>query len=180
MVTGENGCGKTTACQRAIDLLRARGVTVSGILSLPRLDASGARTGIDALDMATGERRCLAKRVSGGGKTVGDYTFNRPSLDWAVGRLMAAVACLRRAGPANVLVVDEVGPLELVQGGGFVAVLDPLADPSLVPRGLVVVRREYLEVFERRISRPDVRRFWVDEACREYVPGEIAAAYSTV
>ena len=106
-VTGEIGCGKTTACGTAIELLRARGVAVSGILSPNRLDASGAKTGIDVLDVATGERRRLAELVPGGGETTGDYTFDKASLDWASGRLLAAVTDLGRVGEINVLVVDR-------------------------------------------------------------------------
>jgi hypothetical protein len=44
-------------------------------------------------------------------------------------------------------------------------------------RWLVIVRRAYAEILERRISRPDVRRFPVDEVCRERVPAELAAAF---
>jgi nucleoside-triphosphatase THEP1 len=177
LVTGETGCGKTTVCQRAIDLLRARGVAVSGILSPARRDASGANVGTDVVDVATGERRRLADVVPSGGETIGNFTFDQQSLDWARDRLLAAVVGLGRVGEAGVLVVDEIGPLELERGVGFVEVLGPLADASRVPRGLVVVRRECLEALERQTNRPDGCRFWVDEARREYVPAEIASVF---
>ena len=178
LVTGEIGCGKTTACRRAIDLLRARGVPVSGILSPARFDINGNKIGIDALDVATGERWPLADVVPGGRTTIGRYTFDAQTMDWAIGRLQEAVAVPRRAGDRCVLVLDEIGPLELKRQGGFAALLDPLVDPDLVPRGLVIVRRAYVEILERRISRADVRRFWVDEVCRERVPIELARALS--
>jgi hypothetical protein len=56
--------------------------------------------------------------------------------------------------------------------------LDPLAERDLVTHGMIIVRRAYVEILERRLSRPDVRQFWVDEACREQVPGELARALS--
>ena len=178
LVTGGIGCGKTTVCQRTIDLLRARRVTPCGILSTPRLNASGVKIGIDALDVATGEQRRLADYVSGGGETIGDYTFDKEALNWAVARLQIAVAVLRRAEDPGVLVVDEIGPLELARQDGFAAVLGPLADLICVPRGLVVVRREYRDVLEQLISRPDVCHFWVDVPSRERLPSEIAEALS--
>jgi nucleoside-triphosphatase THEP1 len=171
LVTGEIGCGKTTACRRALDLLRARGVAPSGILSPPRLDATGDKIGIDVLDVATGEQRRLAGIVSSGGKTIGKYSFHEDALAWAIARLQAAVA----AGP-DLLVVDEIGPLELVRRGGFVATLRPLADPNCVPQGVVVVRREYVDVLDRLLGRADVCRFWVDEARRDGLPARMAMA----
>jgi nucleoside-triphosphatase THEP1 len=177
LVTGEIGCGKTTVCERAIDLLRARGLAPSGVLSLPRLDENGVKTGIDALDVVTGEQRRLANLVPGGGETIGDYTFDRASLDWVIGRLLAAIAGLTRAGECDVVVVDEIGPLELERQGGFAVVLGPLADPNLVPHGLVVVRCEFVDLLELRLGRSDARRFWVDIARRERLPGEIAAVF---
>jgi nucleoside-triphosphatase THEP1 len=97
-------------------------------------------------------------------------------MKWAIGRLQAGIADSGHTDQTDVLVVDEIGPLELERGSGFVAVLEPLADPDRVPRGLVVVRRQYVEALERLIDRPDVRRFWVDIARREGLPAEIATA----
>jgi len=129
LVTGEIGCGKTTACGRAIELLRAQGVTARGILAPARLDDGGSKIGIDAVDVATGERRPLANHVPDGGETIGAYTFDRVSLRWAIDCLWAAAS----PGPArtsHVLVVDEIGPLELTRQSGFVEILGPLGNPA--------------------------------------------------
>jgi nucleoside-triphosphatase THEP1 len=179
LVTGAVGCGKTTVCLRVLELLRARGVRPRGILSPPRLDAAGAKIGIDALDVATGERRRLADYVTSGGETVGNYTFDEGTLAWAVARLQAAVAVPWRAGDPDLLVVDEIGPLELVCQGGFVAILGPLADPTRVSHALVVVRHEYVGTLERSLGRSDVCRFWVDEAGRDDLPAEIATVFDS-
>jgi nucleoside-triphosphatase THEP1 len=171
LLTGEIGRGKTTVCRRALDLLRARGVWPSGVVTPPRLDATGTKVGIDALDVLTGEQRRLADYVPGGGTTIGDYSFDADALAWVIARLRAAVA----AGP-ELLVVDEIGPLELVRGGGLAALLEPLADPGDVPHGLVIVRRACVEALERRLGRADVRRFWVNEANRDSLPAQVATA----
>jgi nucleoside-triphosphatase THEP1 len=171
LVTGGIGCGKTTACRHALAQLRARGVAPSGILTPPRLDGRGHKVGIDVLDMSTGQMRPLATYDAGGGQTVGHYTFDQAALRWALARLTAAV----NAGPA-LLVIDEIGPLELTHGGGFVDVLGPLADPQRVPHGLVIVRAACVATLEARLDRPDAHRFWIDRANRDAMPARIAGA----
>jgi nucleoside-triphosphatase THEP1 len=179
LITGEIGIGKTTACQRAIDLLRARGVMVGGILAPARRDANGVKIGIDAKDVTTGARRPLADLVPNGGKTIGDYTFDPETMDWALTRLLAIASASKLTEPSSVLVVDEIGPLELVRRDGFAEVLSPLSNPNLVPRALLVVRREYEDILERRLGRPDLCRYRVDEAHRDHLPAEIAAVLLT-
>jgi nucleoside-triphosphatase len=174
LVTGEIGCGKTTACQRALDLLRTKGAAPRGILSPPRLSASGVKVGIDVLDVATGEQRRLADIVNSGGETIGNYTFDAQALDWALARFQAALAAV-----PDLLVVDEIGPLELVRQGGLVTLLGPLADPGRVPRGLVIVRQGYVDALEQLLGRADTRRFWVNLAQRDLLPARIASAFNS-
>jgi nucleoside-triphosphatase THEP1 len=177
LVTGEIGSGKTTACLRAVDRLRGRPVACFGVLSPALLDATGAKTGIEVLDVATGERRRLAERVSGGGDTIGEFTFEAAALDWAVDRLVDAIAVVSRSQEAGLLVVDEIGPLELDHRSGFEVVLEPLADPAKIAQALIVVRHSYTAALERRINRLETRRILVNEASRESVPEQIAAAF---
>jgi nucleoside-triphosphatase THEP1 len=171
LVTGAVGCGKTTTCRRALELLQRGGMKAGGILSPARLDACGAKTGIDVINVATGERRRLAEYVTSGGRTIGSYTFDERTLSWASGCIRAAVS-----DGCALLVVDEIGPLELVHHAGLVAALDLLADPKTVPHALVIVRRAYLERLQRRLNRRDLCCFWVDEDHRESLPHEIATA----
>jgi nucleoside-triphosphatase THEP1 len=140
-----------------------------GILSLPRFDSAGLKCGIDVLDVATGERQPLADRSAGGGKTIGNYSFDEKSLSWAVERLEAAIA-----SGADLLVVDEIGPLELVRRQGFVAVLAPLSDRETVPLGLLVVRQAHVALLEDWINRDDLRRFVVHPGSRDALPSELA------
>jgi nucleoside-triphosphatase len=171
LVTGRIGCGKTTACRFTLDLLRQEEMKTGGILSPARLDARGAKTGIDVVNVATGERRRLADYVDGGEGTIGSYTFDERALSWAGACIQTAVS-----DGCDVLVVDEIGPLELVHHDGLVAALDILADPIMVPHALVIVRQAYLESLQLRLNRLDLRCFWVDENHRQGLPQEIAAA----
>lgn len=174
LVTGEVGCGKSTVCGHVIELLRARGIIVKGILAPARLDADGTKTGIDAIDVATGERRQLADRVLGGGATIGPYTFDRAALDWSIARLLAAVASPGPGKISPVLIVDEIGPLELVQQSGLVEILGPLANPEIVPYALVIVRQAFADTLTAMLGRPDAHQFTISVDNREHIPAVIA------
>lgn len=173
LVTGSIGAGKTTVCQRTLDLLRVQGLAPAGILTPARLDASGAKIGIDVQDVASGAQRRFATRVASGGATVGAYTFDPEGLAWALDRLYEAAI----ARP-DLLVIDEIGPLELEHKRGFAAMLEPLADPARVPLGLIVVRAQYVKELARRLARNDMQRFWVDAERRNGVPAALARALS--
>jgi nucleoside-triphosphatase THEP1 len=172
LVTGDIGSGKTTACQKALALLAARGITCRGLLAPARYDPGGEKNGIDLLDVATGERRRLADTVPGGGATIGRYTFDPDALQWGLERLEDAL----RPSP-GLLVVDEIGPLEILHGGGFALVLDPLADPARVAHALVIVRRQYLGDLQAIVHRTDQRTFQVTPSSRNGMPARIAEAF---
>jgi nucleoside-triphosphatase THEP1 len=171
LVTGEIGSGKTTVCQRTLDHLLRRGMQCMGILAPPCFDAAGVKCGIDVWDVTTGERRHLADRTDGGGSTIGEYSFVEMTLRWAVERLSAAIA-----SHPDLLVVDEIGPLELVHRQGFVVALGALSEREIVPQALVVVRQAYVAMAEDLINRGDVCRFVVNPCSRDGLPGKLAAA----
>jgi nucleoside-triphosphatase THEP1 len=172
LITGEIGSGKTTACHQALRLLTARGIPCRGLLAPARYDPDGEKNGIDLLDVATGERRHLADAIPAGGATIGRYTFDPDVLGWGLERLEHALC----AGP-GLLVFDEIGPLELLHGGGFAMVLDPLADPARVTHALVIVRRQYLGDLQAILRRTDQRTYQVTPSSRDRIPTQIAEAF---
>ena len=173
LITGQVGSGKTTVCLKAWEMIRARGLAAGGILSPARHNASGAKIGIDVLDVATGRKKALADYEIGGGRTIGPYTFDPDILAWANARLRAAI----QAAP-DLLFVDEIGPLELAHGKGFAPILPLLADRRRVRHAVIVVRQACVADLEGRLARPDVRRFWVNPHRRDHLPVEIAETWS--
>jgi len=126
-LSGESGCGKTTLCTRVVALARARGLDVAGLLTLPRF-AEGHKIGLDVEAVRTGRRRPLADACTQfqprtAGSTYGPATeswhFHTDGLAWGA-------RALRRATPCDLLVMDELGPLELVRGQGWRIGLDVL------------------------------------------------------
>lgn len=160
LITGPRGSGKTRLCQRRADEARAAGHDVAGILS-PAIFDGGDKVGIAALDLRTGERRLLARRRSPADPAVlpgtPGWVFDAATLAWADAVLAAATPC-------DLLVVDELGPLELERAEGWTAALTAL-DVGNYRAALVVVRRELLSV--ARARWPAAQVLDVGSAARE-------------
>lgn len=153
IVTGERESGKTTLCLA----LAASSPRFVGLVSVPLLGDGGGRVGFAARNLATGEEWIL-------GRSDGDLDGPRHGrFSFSSGGMARAVDCLRGilassgAGSApsteTVVVIDEIGPLELEHGEGFAPVLPLLAaagDLMLVARSSLVDRVEALVPRHRR------------------------------
>ena len=156
LVTGTSGTGKTRWCERLAGAARAAGLRVAGLVS-PALLEAGRKSAIDLVDLATGSRRRLAVRPAAGeGGTAGlGWRFEEATLAWGN-------EVLATAGPCDLLVVDELGPLELGCGTGLTAAFDAVATRSF-RLAVVVVRPELLEAARARLG-PDAGTFEPAEA----------------
>ena len=133
LLTGGRGAGKTRLCEALARSAREAGLAVRGVLS-PAVLTDGEKRAIDLIDLATGERRFLAERA-------------RPDLPGTAGlgwrfdpeALTAGNAALERIGTCDLLLVDELGPLEFGRGSGFTAAFD-LLDARGHGLAIVVVR----------------------------------------
>jgi len=121
-VTGAPGMGKTLGCQRLVEMARHRGLRVSGLITEARRLSSG-RIVQTVLNLRTGERRRLADYVGvDEGEPIGlgvagrfSWMFVSESVRWGRHELDR---CL--TGSTDVLVIDQLGPLELLAGSGWV------------------------------------------------------------
>jgi nucleoside-triphosphatase THEP1 len=139
ILTGERGSGKTVLCSRLVEAARKSGWQVSGLVT-PAVFEGGQKTAIDVMDLASGARRLLARVRREGDTDIHTihWTFDNQALDWGNRILEGSVPC-------NLLVVDELGPLELLRKQGWTAALDALAS-ALFDLAVVVIRPELIEV----------------------------------
>jgi len=167
LVTGNIEVGKTTVVQQVVALARAQGYVCAGIWSPARV-VGRQKVGIEAVDLRSGERRLLAQMAAKqASEQMGRYTFDPAVLAWANQVLAAAIL----ARP-DLLVVDEVGPLELEWGSGLSPVLEPLA-AGRVSRALVVVRAWLLDALRTRLRGISTAIFTVDVETRESAPERV-------
>lgn len=146
ILTGAPGSGKTTACCRLEDRARELGLDCAGIICPARFD-DGARAGIDVVDARTRERRSLAEVDELPGRLrAGPYRFDDGAVAWGVARL-------GKACPCDLLIVDEIGLLEMDRGEGWVNALDVLRLGEY-RLAVAVVRLSLLDAFRTAIGTP--------------------------
>jgi len=137
LLTGERQAGKTAVCKRVMGLARELGHDPAGVLTPVVLDKDGFPAIRYALMVPDGEQRLLAQTNSDlGGPRTSRYSFDANVFSWVVERLRGAIS-----QDCDLLIVDEIGPLELEQGRGLAPLLSDLS-AGRHPRLLLVVRPE--------------------------------------
>ncbi len=135
VLTGRPGSGKTTALERIIDALVGQGCEVAGLIQ-PGQFQDGAKVGFSIRDLRTGDEAALARRTSReSGQHGTGFQFDEAGLNLAR-RALASVP------EGAVLVVDELGPVELRGQGHMPALRQALA--ARPPRVLILVVRRHL------------------------------------
>jgi len=106
-LTGQPGCGKTTVIANVIQMLSSRGIRPGGMISGEMREA-GVRVGFSIEDIVTHEIGILAHTDYREGPHVGKYHVNLFDVD------RIGVAAIKRAlSDADLVIVDELGPMEL-------------------------------------------------------------------
>jgi nucleoside-triphosphatase THEP1 len=165
VLTGPVQGGKTTFLEGSLARWASRGLAPGGFLSVAVTGASGA-TGYDLLELKTGRRHPYLRREGKpDAERIGPFFFVLETLE-------LARSIIREADPRELLVVDEVGPLELLGGGLWPALREALSRPGL--RCLFVVREEILEDVVVAIAPGVPRIFDVrDPDVRKLVDGSL-------
>lgn len=160
VLAGPPGCGKTTVCRRLADAARAAGWRVAGILSPGTPDDPSGRQARLVVDLATGTARELGRRVSRDDACC--WALDEEALAWG------ARAARIGADGADLLIVDELGRLELNEGRGWSDCVDLLRDGTW-RLAVAAVREEHVEALRARLGTSGARLeiVRVDEESRE-------------
>jgi nucleoside-triphosphatase THEP1 len=142
LITGETGSGKTSRLIELAKALRADGRAVAGVVA-PVVREAEQRIGYDVVDISTGERQPLC-RVNDPLQEIRVGPFGFDPAGFRFGEIVLQSALNHRA---EVIVLDEIGPLEQ-SGQGWSHCLERLLAAN-VPLLILSVRPAMLVAIER-------------------------------
>jgi len=106
-VTGPPSIGKTSVLLRSVNGLKNRGYAIGGMISR-EVREGGVRVGFEIMDFSTEERGWLAHINQRTGPKISKYRVNLTDLE-AIG----VSSILYAIRGADMIIVDEIGPMEL-------------------------------------------------------------------
>lgn len=108
LLTGPPGVGKSTLVSKVLFRLKSAGIIVGGCTTREKR-VGGARVGFEVHDLTSGRTGELASTTTRIGPRVGRYRVNLTDL-----ARVGAAGVGAAAESSELIVVDEVGPMELV------------------------------------------------------------------
>ena len=163
LITGHPGCGKTTLARRLVEEL---GVSAGGFYT-QELRARGRREGF-GLRTLDGETATLASVHVADGPRVSRYGVNPAAMDE-----VAAPAIERAIAGAQLIVIDEIGKMELLSNRFRQAVLAALGCGKPVLATIMLADQPWADALKRR---PEVSLLVLTEANRAQVAADVLSA----
>ena len=167
LLTGRPGVGKTTCLRRTLDLV---GRAAGGFFT-EEVRQGGTRVGF-ALTTLAGEHGILADTRHRAGPRVGNYGVDVETLE------RIGVPAIRDAARARWLVViDEIGKMELASAAFRQAVEDALVSPAPVLGTILAAPHPWADCIK---AMPSVTLLVVTPANRDALPGDLARRVAAV
>jgi nucleoside-triphosphatase len=166
LLTGAPGVGKTTVLIKAVEALKARGISVGGMVSREVRGCCG-RVGFEIFDLTSGKHCWLAHINLKNGPQVGKYRVKLDDLDG-----VGATAIFEALAKSQVVAIDEIGPMELYSERFKDAVKQALDGGKPV---LAVVHAKAKDaLIAAAKGRADAQIYIVTVANRERLPEELS------
>ena len=146
-LVGERGTGKTSLIMDLLGILQERKLKIAGVLS-PGIFDGPQKIAIELIHLPSRQGRLLAVLHNDNetGMQFGDWAFFQETLDWANEKLQEELSC-------DLLVLDEIGPLELDFNRGLQSGLVFLAKGeyklallSLRPKCAAAIQERFSEI----------------------------------
>lgn len=144
ILSGEREIGKTTLLLALKEQAQKAGFDVSGVIS-PAVFLEGKKVGIDLFDLRNNELIRLADLNEA------EPDSEVPTIHWAFDKnaLQHGNEVLGHSTPSDLLIVDELGPIELVKGQGWQNGLLAI-DSAAYQTAVIVIRPSLLEIALKR------------------------------
>ncbi len=141
VVSGGRGSGKTSTCKEIAEEYAIQGKRVAGVLS-PAIYQNGKKIGFYALNLETGEQKLAGSNQTGqlAGEPFRHWVIDPQVVNWVNDFLNSVQTC-------ELLIIDELGPLEFQDQKGYAAAFNCLRNAEY-QRALVVIRPECVADFE--------------------------------
>ncbi|MCL4429567.1 MAG: NTPase [Chloroflexi bacterium] len=165
LLTGAPGVGKTTVLTKVVDALKAKGVSVGGMVS-HEVREGNVRVGFEILDLASGKHGWLAHVNQKSGPMVGKYHVNLGDIE-----NIGTKAIVEATEKCDVVAIDEIGPMELYSEKFKQAVMEALESPKLVMAVVHAKAKDLLITLAK--ARDDAEIFIVNLGNRSQLPVEL-------
>ena len=162
LLEGRPGIGKTTVARRLLHLLQETGKPVGGFTT-GELRTAGRREGF-LVEAASGAQGLLAHVDLPGPPRVGRYGVDLAAFE------RVALPALRTPRTGGVVIVDELGKMELASAAFRDAVMQLLERDVAVVATVHRARHRFTDALRRR---PDIRVVRVTEATRDALPEQL-------
>jgi len=139
LITGERDAGKTIFCCNLVKKLKNSGFSVAGIVS-PGIYHDNVKIGITAMDIKSGRKVRLADYFPGWDKEKPSriWKMNANSIPWGN-------RVLNKSVPCDILIIDEIGYLELEKNEGWKKSFEILEE-KLFKTAFIVIRRDLMKI----------------------------------
>ncbi|MBU4267192.1 MAG: nucleoside-triphosphatase [Candidatus Altiarchaeales archaeon] len=167
LISGVSGVGKTSLCERIVEIAEEKGWKCGGVL------CPVAGEGSTAIDLSTGEKEEMATTDSKAeGIPVGNYIINENGISLGKKAIRNAIE-----NGSGIIFIDEIGPLERTGKGLFPEAERAMATEKDV---IIVIRKKMLEEFTGKFPGIGFRTFTINRENRdqlaEKIMGELNAA----
>lgn len=169
LLTGRPGCGKTTVLTKAVGILDEAGCRAFGFTT-PEIRKGRSRTGF-AAELLDGTRDVLASREVPGPPRVGRYGVRTAVMDSLVAPELERGVRAAQSGETIILVMDEIGKMELFSQRFRQAVLSAFDSTAHVLASIMARSHPFADALK---DRHDVEVITVTERNRDQLPTEIA------
>lgn len=182
LVTGKPGLGKTTAILKVAEALKTEGYRIGGMISR-EVRKGGTRIGFEIIDLNSCNRGLLAHIEQQIGPKLGKYRVNLNDLN-----KVGVSAILDAIRECDIIVIDEIGPMELFSEPFREAVLKALESNKLIIGVIHWRAKDRLvdkiksmndaEVFDLTLeNRDDIPRVMLEKA-KNYLRGRKSETYN--